>query len=100
MDLSTSKISENNIDDDDGDEDRSSSSPSTTVDHSRTSKNAWIYRETDHVVDSIYRRAADLMRIDESLLRDRKEPGGTGKHLKTVAEPLQIVHYDPGQLYA
>lgn len=66
----------------------------------RTSRNSWVERERSPVIDAIYRRAADLTRIDESLLRDRdprEQP-----HLsfsKTMAEALQLVHYDVTQEY-
>ena len=66
----------------------------------RTSYNSWVERERSPIIDAIYRRAADLMRIDESLLRKR----GRGEHdeldtKNTLAELLQLVHYDPGQEY-
>lgn len=71
----------------------------------RTSTNTWVYRETSPIVDSIYRRAADVLRIDEALLRNRRKhefpdfpaPGRAGK--QTIAEALQLVHYDVGQEY-
>jgi prolyl 4-hydroxylase len=66
----------------------------------RTSFNSWLAREKSPIVDSIYRRAADLLRIDEALLRHR----GDGEHPDfdndgTVAESLQLVHYEGGQEY-
>ena len=60
----------------------------------RTSLNSWVQREETPIIDAIYRRAADLMRIDESLLRYRSK--GEYDHLptkKTIAESLQLVHY-------
>ena len=51
-------------------------------------------------MDSIYRRGADVMRIDEAWLRQRRNneypdhPTTTG-----LAEALQLVHYGPGQEY-
>lgn len=66
----------------------------------RTSLNTWVYREKDLVVDTIYRRAADLLRIDEALLRPRsKEEFPHLKSSGSLAEALQLVHYDPGQEY-
>lgn len=68
----------------------------------RTSWNTWIEREESPIVDAIYRRAADLLRIDEALLRMRsgdevsKRDDDNGA---TIAESLQLVHYDPGQEY-
>ncbi len=66
----------------------------------RTSFNTWVGRETDQIIDAIYRRSSDLLRIDEALLRYRSEdehPNLPSK--KSVAEQLQLVHYDVGQEY-
>eukprot|EP00586_Coscinodiscus_wailesii_P010669 CAMPEP_0172508870 /NCGR_PEP_ID=MMETSP1066-20121228/215598_1 /TAXON_ID=671091 /ORGANISM="Coscinodiscus wailesii, Strain CCMP2513" /LENGTH=256 /DNA_ID=CAMNT_0013287077 /DNA_START=171 /DNA_END=938 /DNA_ORIENTATION=+ len=66
----------------------------------RSSTNTWIYRETDAVVDAIYRRAADVLRVDEALLRHRDAHEHT--ELKTdhsIAEALQLVHYGQDQEY-
>lgn len=66
----------------------------------RTSFNSWLAREASPIVDVIYRRAADLLRIDESLLRYRAEdeyPEMPTKH--SIAESLQLVHYSPAQEY-
>lgn len=66
----------------------------------RTSKNSWIERERSPIVDAIYRRAADVMRIDEALLRHRVdgERPDFPAH-QSLAELLQLVHYDVGQEY-
>ena len=78
------------------------SGPDPDRDHSsetRTSLNTWVYREKDTIIDSIYRRAADLLRIDEALLRPRS--ADEHAHLsstRSLAEALQLVHYDPGQV--
>ncbi|KAL3774400.1 hypothetical protein HJC23_000585 [Cyclotella cryptica] len=69
-------------------------------DNTRTSLNTWIYREETPIIDTIYRRVADVLQLDESLLRYRQydehpEIGTKG----SIAEPLQMVHYDPGQEY-
>lgn len=66
----------------------------------RTSFNSWIEREKSPIVDAIYRRAADLLRMDESLLRYRS----AGEHpnlgtKKSIAESLQLVHYEHAQEY-
>lgn len=66
----------------------------------RTSQNTWVDREMSPIVDAIYRRAADLLRIDEALLRKRspKEiPDWPSRH--TAAESLQLVHYGVGDEY-
>lgn len=71
----------------------------------RTSKNTWVYRQHSPIVDAIYRRAADLLRIDEALLRRRKDdeypdfPFPEQVDKKSIAEPLQLVHYNVGQQY-
>lgn len=74
----------------------------------RTSKNTWVSRHQSAIIDSIYRRAADLMRIDEALLRSRtkEEEQSINKisnNLKTanksIAEDLQLVHYSVSQEY-
>ena len=54
----------------------------------RTSVNSWIPREKTPLIDSIYRRAADLVQIDEKLLY-RTHNG----------EDMQVVHYEKGQHY-
>jgi len=59
----------------------------------RTSRNTWIEREKDFVIDSVYRRAADVLRIDEKLLRHRD---GTKQ---SIGEAMQLVHYDKEQQY-
>mmetsp|Transcript_55628 Transcript_55628/g.166690 ORF Transcript_55628/g.166690 Transcript_55628/m.166690 type:complete len:291 (-) Transcript_55628:42-914(-) len=79
-----------------GDGSRNAASDTKT----RTSRNAWVAREESPIIDAIYRRAADLLRIDEALLRHRSE--GERPELDTpgsVAETLQLVHYDVGQEY-
>jgi len=66
----------------------------------RTSKNSWIDRERSPVVDAIYRRAADLLLLDESLLRRRGKtelPDFGSK--KAISESLQLVHYENSQQY-
>mmetsp|Transcript_8876 Transcript_8876/g.22364 ORF Transcript_8876/g.22364 Transcript_8876/m.22364 type:complete len:546 (-) Transcript_8876:1998-3635(-) len=68
----------------------------------RTSRNSWIYRDRSVIVDVLHRRAADLLQLDEALLRRRTAdeqhllPGGK---IGPIVEPLQLVHYDYGQQY-
>jgi len=74
----------------------------TVNDGVRTSRNTWIGRQTDVITDAIYRRAADLMHMDESLLRWRRPteiPEFTESQI-AVSEKLQAVHYDVGQQFA
>jgi len=66
----------------------------------RTSRNSWVPREKSPIVDALYRRAADLTRIDESMLRSRsREEIPNLKSKSSVAETLQLVHYDIKQEY-
>lgn len=68
----------------------------------RTSINTWVNRETTPIIDSIYRRAADLMRFDEALVRRRDKDELNDlvpETTSTIAEPLQLVHYGVGQEY-
>jgi len=66
----------------------------------RTSKNTWVSREESPIIDAIYRRAADLERIDEALLRHRdpdERPDVPGR--KPACEQLQLVHYGKTEEY-
>lgn len=66
----------------------------------RTSFNSWLARESSPVVDIIYRRAADLLRIDEALLRYRAPDEYPTLGTKySIAESLQLVHYSHAQEY-
>ncbi len=68
--------------------------------NTRTSKNTWVVREYDQIIDSIYRRSADLLRIDEALFRMRDYTELPDHPTKTtIAEQLQLVHYDKAQEY-
>lgn len=69
-------------------------------DNTRTSLNTWLYRHETPIIDTIYRRVADVLQLDESLLREREpdEHPEIGTR-NSIAEPLQMVHYDPGQEY-
>ena len=67
------------------------------VRETRTSLNAWVYRERDAIVDTVYRRAADLLRIDEALLRPRSRDEYS--HLSSqasLAEALQVSRWRGG----
>jgi prolyl 4-hydroxylase len=64
----------------------------------RTSYNTWVKREMSPIIDAIYRRAADVFRVDEALLRYRGDSEYPDLGTKTtVAESLQLVHYGAGQ---
>lgn len=80
----------------------SATSQEAPSDTTRTSENSWISRHRTAVVDTIYRRAADLLQIPEACFRTRKEPhevdliaNSTGP----ITERLQLVHYGVGQQY-
>lgn len=73
----------------------------TTQQDSRSSTNTWIGRHQSIITDAIYRRAADLMQIDEKLFRYRRKleiPEMTESSVG-ITESLQLVHYDVGQQY-
>jgi len=76
---------------------------STTNGHlssTRTSSTTWVNRHADHVVDTIFRRVADALRLDEALLRHRlPEERMDLPTTDPINEALQIVHYDKGQEY-
>ncbi len=71
----------------------------------RSSKGGWIHREQDVVVDTIFRRVADLLNIDEQLMRDHYPPDGLddGDDLPPtrdrVVEAMQLLRYDAGDGY-
>jgi len=67
----------------------------------RTSRNSWVPREKSPIVDAIYRRAADVLRIDEAILRrrDAEEMSDYPVLRRSAAENLQLVHYTVGQEY-
>ena len=74
----------------------------SSSDDTRTSKNSWLSRQRSPIVDSIYRRTADLLQINEALLRYRKEINETKlvpETVEPISERLQLVHYAPGQQY-
>lgn len=68
----------------------------------RTSHHTRVKREQTQVIDAIYRRAADLLQIDEALLRtrDESEYHPTAIGTRSIAEAAQLVHYSEGQQYA
>ena len=82
------QVGDKNVRDDD--------TPNTST--TRTSKNSWVERERTPIIDAVYRRSADLLRIDEALFRQRLSDEHPDRDFRgTLAESLQLVHYDPGQ---
>jgi len=76
----------------------------------RTSKNTWVPRDASPILDAIYRRVSDALRLDEALLRKRSpaEPRpravetfgeGDWRSLEPINEQMQIVHYDKTEEY-
>jgi prolyl 4-hydroxylase len=54
----------------------------------RTSSNAWLPRSLNHITETLFRRAADVLQIDEKRLQRSDS-----------AEDMQVVHYQDGQRY-
>jgi prolyl 4-hydroxylase len=66
----------------------------------RTSHNSWVDRGRSPIMDSIYSRAADLMQIDEALLRHRHDSEFPEvPHKGSNAEDFQLVHYAESEQY-
>lgn len=71
----------------------------------RSSKGGWIHREQDVVVDTIFRRVADLLKIDEHLMRDHYPIEGLADDEDLppthdrVVEAMQLLRYEPGNGY-
>jgi prolyl 4-hydroxylase len=77
------------------------------ISSTRTSRTTWLSRETDTILNTIYLRAADVLDINEALLRQRNDhddpiysqqldhPSDNNR----INEDLQIVHYDIGEQY-
>eukprot|EP00584_Thalassiosira_punctigera_P020422 CAMPEP_0172556336 /NCGR_PEP_ID=MMETSP1067-20121228/65600_1 /TAXON_ID=265564 ORGANISM="Thalassiosira punctigera, Strain Tpunct2005C2" /NCGR_SAMPLE_ID=MMETSP1067 /ASSEMBLY_ACC=CAM_ASM_000444 /LENGTH=843 /DNA_ID=CAMNT_0013345125 /DNA_START=75 /DNA_END=2606 /DNA_ORIENTATION=- len=69
----------------------------------RSSIGGWIHREQDEVVDAIFCRIADLLNVDERLMRDELQDRPDGEELPThdrIVEALQLLRYGPGEEYA
>ena len=65
----------------------------------RSSTNTWMERHEDPVLDTLYRRAATVLGIDDSLLQHRSDDHPELPTHHSIAESLQVVHYDKGQEY-
>ena len=73
---------------------------SSDHDNTRTSLNTWINRSESPIIDAIYRRVADILQIDEALLRERSPDEHPELGTKSsIGEQIQMVHYDSGQEY-
>jgi len=58
------------------------------TDGTRTSKNTWLGRDTNSITESLFLRAADVLQIDQNILRNTAN-----------AEDMQVVNYVDGQKY-
>jgi len=65
----------------------------------RSSFNAWIAREASNTTDAIYRRAASLLGMDESLFRHRSHNHLDIASHNSLAESMQVVRYQKDQEY-
>lgn len=54
----------------------------------RTSRNSWVKRQTSAITESLFKRAADLLQLEDTLLSSEKN-----------AEEMQVVRYVDGQKY-
>lgn len=72
-----------------------------TNEATRSSRNTWVKRETSPIIDALYRRAADLLQMDEALLRRRSDDDEEFNLASkgSIAETLQLVHYNVGEQY-
>ena len=61
------------------------------VSNTRTSSNAWLGRREHYILDTIYKRAADIVNISETLF----VPGQIGN----IVEDMQVVNYQYNQEY-
>lgn len=64
----------------------------------RSSSNTWLARGTAVIIDDIYRRAAQVLKIDESVLQAPVENDAHAHH-HPIAESLQVVRYQKGEEY-
>ena len=65
----------------------------------RSSETAWLSRQSSKIVDTIYRRAANVLQMDESLLRHASPHHDTIASHHSISEDLQLVRYGKGQEY-
>lgn len=65
----------------------------------RSSYNAWVAREASNTTDTIYRRAASLLGMDESLFRHRSYDHLDIASHNSLAEMMQVVRYQVGHEY-
>ena len=64
----------------------------------RSSMNTWLARSTTELTDRIYRRAAKVLNVDESLLQAPVDDEVAPQY-HSMAESLQVVRYKKGEEY-
>jgi prolyl 4-hydroxylase len=65
----------------------------------RSSSNTWLTRDAANVTEAIYRRAARVLRMDESLLQKPLIGDHYHEHEHSLAESLQVVRYQQDEEY-
>jgi prolyl 4-hydroxylase len=73
-----------------------------SVSSTRTSRTTWVSRDTDPILNAVFRRVADALRMDEALLRPREageRDDDYPESKRSLSEELQVVHYAKGQEY-
>jgi prolyl 4-hydroxylase len=67
----------------------------------RTSRTTWLPRFKSPIMNAIFRRGADVLKIDEALMRHRlpEEIFPGVENNRPINEDLQIVHYGKSQQY-
>jgi len=75
--------------------------------NARSSTGGWIHREQDVIVDTIFRRIADLLNVDEQLMRDQDRGHDSLENDEElfpthdrIVEAMQLVRYGPGEEYS
>ena len=65
----------------------------------RTSRTTWLPRHSSPIMDAIIKRGADVLKIDEALMRHRLDDEYPDlPNSLPINEDLQIVHYNKGQV--
>jgi prolyl 4-hydroxylase len=65
----------------------------------RSSDTAWLSRQSSPIIDNIYRRAADVLQISESLMRHASPHHDKIASHHSISEEMQLVRYQKKQEY-
>jgi prolyl 4-hydroxylase len=65
----------------------------------RSSDTAWLSRQSNSIIDNIYRRAADVLQISESLMRHASPHHEKIASHHSISEEIQLVRYQKNQEY-